>query len=953
MSTYRKKLIEVAMPLTDLSDAAAKEKTVRQGHPSSLHLWWARRPLAAARGVLFGQLIDDPSEWPEFFPTADAQRKERARLFELLARLVRWEHTGNRRLMEAARGEIARSAARDLLAREPDNGSLRELVEGRAGPEAVAAFIAEHIPIVHDPFAGGGAIPLEAHRLGLRSLGTDLNPVPFLINRALIDVPARFPIGRLRALAGKWRSPLASDVERFGKQVLARAREHLRTAYPSEDGEKPIAWIWARTVPSPDPAFGDVQVPLMTSFWLRKKSGSGVWLEPVVDPSARSWRFRVASGAAPSDPKAVSRGTKAGRGATFRCVLSGTVISRDHVRAAAEAGTLGASLVVVALDGGRSVGRLYREPTAGDEAASRSVEPTWTPDYEFVENTRYMTPCAYGMKTFASLFTQRQLAAMGVFADLVDGIHAEVEVAGTERGLATDGVSFEDGGSGARAYADAVCLYLAFALDKLADLNNSLCGWEPIAQCPRHLFGRQAIPIVWDFAEANPLGESSGSWFVILRGICKALDSHHLSLGAGSGRAESRLGDAASPETYAPPAVISTDPPYYDNVPYADLSDFFYVWLRRSLRRRFPGAFRTLLVPKATELVAEPFRHGSPAEAEAFFLRGMTTAMSCMSQAGAASYPVTIYYAFKQSETGTGGTSSTGWETFLQAVINAGFEVTGTWPIRTENASRLRGQGSNALATSVVLVCRPRHPEARVITRGDLRRELLDELPDAIARLREGNIAPVDLAQAAIGPGMAVYSRYPRVLEGDGRDMAMRSVLQLINEVADEVLGAEEADWDSETRFAVTWFTGSGYETGPYGDAETLAKARNVSVAGVDGAGLLKSAAGKVRLLRRDELDSDWSPTADPTLTVWECAQHLIRTLDAEGESAAASLLAAIGAMADHARSLAYRLYTICERKGWAEEGRAYNSLVVAWPELERLRPDASTPAPGSQAELF
>jgi putative DNA methylase len=453
--------------------------------------------------------------------------------------------------------------------------------------------------------------------------------------------------------------------------------------------------------------------------------------------------------------------------------------------------------------------------------------------------------------------------------------------------------------------------------------------------------------MTWDFPEANPLSEFHCAWHEAFEWVSKSIETL-----AAIGQGTVKQDDAQS-QSVSADKIISTDPPYYDNIGYADLSDFFYVWLRRSLRPVFPDLFATLAVPKAEELVATPYRHGSKEKAEAFFLDGMTQAMHRLAEQAHPAFPVTIYYAFKQSETeGTEGTSSTGWETFLDAVIRAGFAISGTWPMRTERGARSIGIGTNALASSIVLVCRPRPANAPTATRREFVQALKAELPPALAELQKANIAPVDLAQAAIGPGMAVYTRYARVLDAEGRPVSVRKALALINATLDEALAEQEGDFDADTRWAIAWFEQHGFGEGEFGVAETLSKAKNTSVAGLAEAGVLETKRGKVRLLRPEELPADWNPETDPRLTAWEMVHQLIRVLESGGESGAAELVAKLGARAETARELAYRLYTLCERKKRAAEALSYNALVQSWPEIVRLARESGTTRP-AQETLF
>lgn len=946
MTEYRKKMIEVAMPLEAINRESAREKSIRHGHPSTLHLWWARRPLASCRAVLFGQLVDDPSSWPDRFPTEEAQDAERQRLFRILEELVLWENSNNTRVLNAARKEIARSLARNRVADGEGNERDDEVLAESASPEVVNAYLAEVAPPVHDPFAGGGSIPLEAQRLGLRAIATDLNPVAVLINKALIEIPPKFagraPVHPDAEQRMNWSGAegLAEDVRRYGEWMRDEAKKRIGHLYPEVDlpeehgGGKAtvIAWLWARTVESPNPAFKGVHVPLVRSFMLSTKKGKRAWVEPVFAEDRKSYRFEIRTG----DGKPEIEGTVSRKGGI--CLASGDPMPFPYIRSEGQAGRMRARLMAVVAEGNRT--RIYLPPTAEVEAIADIPRPDDCPDADLPDNPRDFKTPNYGMKTFADLFTPRQLVALTTFSDLVlearDKAIADARAAGWD----DDGKGLEDGGCGVTAYGDSISAYLACANSRSADRGSTLCTWDssPKMEALRNTFGRQALPMTWDFAEGNPFSGSSGNLKSNVAMVAKGL-----AAAPGIGHGVARQHEASAALTLRPfllSPLVSTDPPYYDNIGYADLSDYFYVWLRRGLRSVLPSVFSTVLVPKAEELVATPYRHGGKEKAEDFFLSGMTEVLGAVSDRSSSAGPVAIYYAFKQSETKAAGTSSTGWETFLDALLRSGLAVVGTWPARTELANKIgivAGKGANMLASSIVLVCRTRPTEAPVITRGDFLRLLVNELPAAIHDLQKGNIAPVDMSQASIGPGMAVFSRHSKVIEADGSTMSVRTALQVINEVVDEVRGGEETDLDAETRFAITWFETHGFAEGAYGDSETLATSRNVSVDSVARAGLLHTAAGKTRLLTREQLPEDWDPASDTTLTVWECTQHLIKRLEEKGEEAASSLLRAIGPRAEAARTLAYRLYTHCERKGDAEEARAYNGLVVAWPELERL----------------
>lgn len=952
----RKKLIEVALPLEAINTASAREKSIRHGHPSTLHLWWARRPLAAARAVIFAQMVDDPSAVPEEFPTPEAQEAERQRLFRLMEQLVQWENTTNEEVLQKARDEIWKS--------------WRRTCRDHAGhPRAAERFNPDKLPAFHDPFAGGGALPLEAQRLGLEAYASDLNPVAVLINKAMIEIPPRFagrapvnPEARREKtlLAREWRGArgLAEDVRYYGRWMRNEAEKRIGHLYPKVRitaemaAERPdlkpyagqeltvIAWIWARTVKSPNPAFAHVDVPLASTFMLSTKAGKEAYVEPVVE--GNGYRFTVKVGK-PKDQERAKRGTKLARGANFECLMSGTPMEGDYIKAEGKAGRMGARLMAIVAEGER--GRVYLAPTPEHESAAREAKPKWRPEGALPDDPRNFWTVQYGLTTYGDLFTPRQLVALTTFSDLVQEAIEKCRQDALTAGMADDGVGLDSGGRGAAAYAQAVGVYLGFAVDYAANYWSVIA--TPADGFIRGTFARQALPMTWDYAEAPPFGNTSGNWMGGIEWAAKAMDGFPVS---GSG--VSAQADAAA-QSISAGKVVSTDPPYYDNIGYADLSDFFYVWLCRSLRPVFPDLFATLAVPKAEELVATPYRHGSREKAEAFFLDGMRRALKNLAEQAHPAFPVTIYYAFKQSETESEeGTASTGWETFLQAVLDAGFAITGTWPMRTERGARSIGIGTNALASSIVLVCRQRAADAPTATRREFIAALKAELPAALVELQKANIAPVDLAQAAIGPGMAVFTRYAKVLDAQGRPVSVREALALINQILDEALAEQEGDFDADTRWAIAWFDQYGFAEGEYGVAETLATAKNTSVAGLAEAGLLESKRGKVRLFRPDELPADWDPERDRRLTAWEVAHHLIRALEADGESGAATLVGKLGAKAETARELAYRLYTLCERKKRAAEALSYNALVQSWPEIVRLARESGT-ARSAQETLF
>jgi putative DNA methylase len=952
----RKKLIEVALPLEAINEEGSRRKRKAPGgYPTALHKWWAQRPVAAARAVVFAQMVDDPSSFPDLFPTEKVQDKERARLFHIIEDLVKWENTTNEAVLQKARDEIWQSWRR-ACADNSDHPRARDL------------FDRQKLPPLHDPFAGGGTIPLEAQRLGLEVYASDLNPVAVLINKAMIEIPPKFAgkppinptakteLGRGGRWNGKNAQGLAEDIRYYGRWMVGEAEKRISDLYPNvavtsdmakdRPDLKPyvgqelivIAWLWARTVKSPNPAFTNFDVPLAATFMLSTKAGREAYIEPLVEGDF--YRFTVKVGK-PGDVEAAKSGTKLSRGANFRCVMSGSPIAPDYIKAEGKAGRMGARLMAIVAEGER--GRVYLDPTPDQESAAKAASPPWKPETPLAPDLRALWTPPYGLTTFGDLFTNRQLVALSTFSDLVSEAMTQAKTDAVVAGLPDDGKPLRDGGTGATAYAEAVGVYLGFALDRMVDYSSTIATWRPKDSAMRSSLAKQAIPMSWDFAEGSPFGDSSSGFSKCADVVASVLETASSSF---VGLAYQKDAGSAFQED-RPLPVKSTDPPYYDNIGYADLSDFFYPWLRRIFRNIFPELFSTLAVPKAEELVATPYRHGGKEQAEKFFLEGMTAAMQRLGADAHPAFPVTIYYAFKQSETESNvGTASTGWETFLAAVIKAGLCINGTWPMRTEGDNRQVGIGANALASSIVLVCRPRAADAPSATRREFIAALKAELPDALSHLQAGNIAPVDLAQAAIGPGMAVYTRYAKVLDAAGAELTVHDALTLINEVLDEALAQQEGDFDADSRWALAWFEQSGFSEGEYGVAELLSKAKVTSIAGLVDAGIVAAGRGKVRLLKPEELDPDWDPSADKRLTAWEMVHQIVRALDQGGEPAAAAIVAKLSGKAEIAKELAYRLYVIAaERRKRAAEARAYDGLVKSWPEIVRLAQDGGKPA--------
>lgn len=1005
MSVARKKLIEVALPLEAINaEGSRRKRKAPAGYPTTLHKWWAQRPVAAARAVVFSQMVDDPSAYLDVLrgdkkllrraeselksrrklwleakalvekakgsglqtpepgpePTLDEvlAHQERQRLFTLIEQLVAWENTDNDRVLQSARNEIWESWRRTCA----ENADHRD---------AARLFDRFKLPAFHDPFAGSGALPMEAQRLGLETHSSDLNPVAVLITKATTEIPPKFSarppvnpeaVRQTSQMSRQWQGThgLADDVRYYGAWMRREALKRLEHLYPKvtisaemargRQDLKPyvgkeltvVAWIWARTVKSPNPAFAKCDVPLVSTFALGNLEGREAYVEPQI--SGDQYRFTVKIGK-PKDVKAVNSGTKLER-ANFRCLLSGVPLSSEYIKQEGKAGRMGMRMMAIIVKGDR--GRIYLSPTEEAEAIARRATPTWKPDVPICGSTQYVGVSPYGFDRFSGLFTDRQLVALATLSGLVEEAHAEVKRDALRAGLSDDETPLESGGCGAAAYADALAVYLSFVVSRVVHHSSTLCSWLIKDAAIRQVFSKQAFQMTWDFAEANVFGSSSAEWTKCCHVVADAIEMLP-SMASGS----ARMADAAAPTSAESGLVISTDPPYYDNVPYADLSDFFYVWLRRALKPVLPHLFTTVAVPKNEELVAFAYRHGGKDGAEEFFLEGMTRAMKRLAMQSHPAFPVTIYYAFKQSESDDDeGTASTGWDTFLAAVIAAGFGISGTWPMRTEGDNRQRGVGSNALASSIIIVCRATAGAAPTATRREFLTALKAELPLALANLQRGNIAPVDLAQAAIGPGMAVYTRYAQVLDAEGKPLSVRQALALINETLDEVLAEQEGDFDSDSRWALAWFEQHGFAEGEFGVADVLARAKNTSVQGLVDAGILKSSRGDVRLLKPSELAANWDPSTDTRLSAWESVHQLIRALESGGEAAAGELVAKLGSKAELARELCYRLYTLCERKKRAAEALSYNGLVQSFPELERLAKESGRKVPAQGTML-
>lgn len=901
----RRKLIEVAMPLEVINMESAREKSIRHGHPSSIHLWWSRKPIATARAVLFAQLVDDPSSHPAEFPTEIDQKQERGRLHRIIERLVVWENTGDKKVLAEAHAEILKST----------NGNP---------------------PPMYDPFAGGGSIPLEAQRLGLETHASDLNPVAVLITKALVEIPPKFrgrkPVfprlaeSQLRDWSGA--EGLAADVRAYGQWMRDEVEDRIGHLYPKatlSDGSKVpvIAWIWARTVICPNPQCR-IEMPLTSKWWLGKRKGH----EALVVPSVVGGRvkFRIEHNLVDTPAKDIG-GTVGRSGAT--CIACGAAVELKYIRAQGVSRKIGAQLMAVVADGNRT--RLYIDPTQEHEAAAEVDRPVDAPDGELSTHPQYMGVPRYGMTRFSDLFTSRQLTALTTFSDFVPEARSRVLDDAIAAGM-DPGESLSDGGTGAVAYADAVAIYIALAVSRTTDLGNSLVTWSSSRDQSRNLFSRQAISMAWDFVEVSPFAGASGDISIATQSMAKALAQL-----PADGIASAVQADASSRDLSG--GLISTDPPYYDNIVYSDLSDFFYVWLRRSLHPIIPGLFGTMLVPKSEELVANAYRNGGKAGAKTFFEDGFKAVFARAREGALNDFPITVYYAFKQSESSLDGESSSGWETLLEGMVQSGWSITATWPMRSERPGRMRSVDSNALASSIVLALRPRPKAAITTDRRGFIGALQAELPTALRELQQSAIAPVDLPQAAIGPGMAVFSRYAGVIESDGSKMRVRSALARINEVLDEVLSEQEGDFDATTRFAIAWYRQHGYTTGHFGDADNMARARNASVEGLDRAGVVTSRAGKVTLIAPADLRGDYDPIGDSDISAWEVLHHLTRLLEAEGLSAAGNFLTKVatrpdgGIDPDLIKELAFLLFSIADGNKWAKDAIAFNNLATSWSE--------------------
>jgi putative DNA methylase len=867
---------------------------------SRLHLWWSQKPDAACRAVLFASLVDDPGEGGVDGEDAPG----RAALCDLVARL------------SAGEPGALREARRRLALAHPDG-----------------------LPTVCDPFCGGGSIAAEARRLGLPVWASDLNPVAVLSTAALIDFPARFAAapalhpadtrGR-RAAAGRGAGAavplgLAADVLFYGRRVRDAAEDRLASLYPAAPGGEPvIAWLWCRTARCPNPACG-AEMPLVSSFLLCRRPGRSAWIAPRSDHRGGGVRFEIGPDCGSEAPPA---GTCGRTGAA--CLTCGQVAPLHAVRREGRSRGLGTRLLAIVAAAPR--GRRYLPPEPQHDRTARSARPAWSPATELAPRALGVSVAQYGLRRHSDLFTPRQLVALTTFSDLVREARGWVLADARRAGRPDDGVPLRSGGHGAPAYADAVATYLALALDRAAARWCTLARWQRSRENIEHPFASPGLQMAWDFAEANPFSPAAGSWMDAVEAVADALNR-----APRDGPAPvCRQMDASRPEGLPEDLLVCTDPPYFANLPYADTSDLYYVWLRRTVGDLFPDLCRTVLTPKAAELVADPHRHGGGEAARRRFLEGMEEALRQVRRRGRPDLPLVLFYALRQSRPaaaeGGGARAAVGWAAMLDSLLGAGFQITGTWPLRTEHAGRRRSLGSNTLGSSIVLVCRRRGDDAPEATLGEVARQLRRELPRAVGQLAAAGLAPVDLAQAAIGPGMAVFSRYARVLAADGTAVPASAALQLINREMDACLAAGDADLDPASRFCLAWFEQFGFSPRPYADADVLLRAKDTAMEDLMRLGVVVGCDGTVRLRRRGEPAPGGTPAAAARDCVWTALQLLLETAEEGGAAAARDLLRNLGSRRSGSlRGLIYRVAGIAERRGLAAEAHALAAVATCW----------------------
>lgn len=911
----KKKLIETGIPLKTINEVSSREKSLRHGLPSTLHLYWARRPLATTRSILFAQLVDDPSAHPDRFPTEEAQDLERKRLRCLMKRLACWENIHDK--------DLYAEAGKAIL--DSNNGVM---------------------PVVLDPFAGGGAIPLEAQRLGAEAHASDLNPLAVIINKALLEFPSRFcnrqAVHPAAVKTSDESGGLADDIRYYGRLLRDRTFKKVSRLYPKvkdEYGEDHtvIAWIWARTVTNPNPA-NPVRVPLVRSWWLSKKKGREAWIKPIVRKDG-SIRYAVQHNG--DGPKGDDEGTVSRKGAIS--IVDGTPIDLKYIRQEGKAGHLGVSLIAIV--GDSDDGRTYYSPTSSQVEAATVAEPGNKPLELLPEQALGFRVQAYGFKAWSDLFTNRQLTVLTNLADTVSEIRERV-LADALAANMPEGEPLDKGGNGATAYADALSVYLSLAVSRQTDHTSSICRWDVTRDTVSNVFARQAISMTWNFAEVNPFSSKSGNFLGQINWVAEAVENV-----PAKPPCEAHQEDAATRD-YSD-VVVSTDPPYYDNIGYADLSDYFYVWLRRMLKGILPSVCTTMLTPKPQELVADPHRHGGKEGAARFFVEGFNHVFEHIRETARTDIPITVYYAYKQKDNKTG--TSTGWYALLDGLIHGGWEITATLPVRSELSNRMRGNKSNALASSIVLACRPRPEDAPSIPMRVFNSVLRSELTKELKTLMTSGIDPVDLNQAAIGPGISVYSRYSRIREADGTEMPVQKALEIINHVIDEVMGDADSDYDTDTRFAVKWYQSYGWNQESSGMADQLSRSCGTTPGTLVRSGVFKATGGKARLLKPEEMTEEWNPIKEDHISLWEGMIRMTGILDSKGVDTVAPIVAQLGERIplDDVRALGFRMFHEAEKRKDTEGAIKFNNLVSMWDDLSaKTKKEATNPQENVQGEL-
>ncbi len=911
MSQERKKLIEVSLPLEAINRESVREKNITNGHPSTLHIWWARRPLAACRAILFSQLVDDPSSNPIDFPTLESQKIERARLFAIIENLAKWENSSNESVLTAAKVEI---------------------MKGREGKQ---------IDLL-DPFSGGGSIPLEAKRLGLNAIANDLNPLPILINTVILKIVGRFEgkISSANSISGNSAVTMSEDLKKWSEVLQTRVEEKVGHLYTGKNKSSvPLVYLWARTVKCPNPACG-IDVPLVGSWSTNDRPGNESYFNPVPSSDGKSVDVEIGQGKVSKELATIIR-------SGGKCPICETGFKLDYVKSEASLGNLSQRLLGVQEVENKI--RTFRPATIEDRSkASVAREYMEWLDLPLSKHPQYMAPPRFGLNKFSDLFLDRQLLTLKTFVEELEKLEPEITKSYEDKFSDSDPRNLTEGGSGAVAYAQSIKVLLAMSISRLTNRCSTLCIWDSSRTTISQVFVRQAYSMTWFFAEANPFGGGSGSYEGQVDYLVKALA--RLPLGQGT------VANKPAQELDIPMnVVVSTDPPYYDSVPYADLSDYFVVWLRKMLATTMPEIFTTVLSPKASELVADHVRHNDKASAGKFFEDGLTDVFKRIHSAHSNDYPMTIFYAFKAKEDEGKIDIPTGWETFLSSLLTAGWKISGTWPVRTEQPGGLRELGRNALASSVVVVCRKRDELAPSISRRAFISEMKKVLPQSLREMQQGSIAPVDLAQAAIGPGMEIFSKYSEISEADGTSMTIRTALALINQTLGEVLNEQESDFDSETLFCVKWFAQYQWDEGPFGQADTLARAVNVSMSSMMRNGVFISSSSKAKLKHPKEMEPEWNPSLDKELSIWEVTVKLSHIIGAEGIEKARSVLHQTSEAidVDAVKELAYLIFNICEKQGWSETGVAFNALVTSWIDIGSLIQNGNRPPQSQDAFDF